>query len=138
YAMVPPSFFLPFSDLKKWIRPDNPLGIKGSPEPVNNCHFTFKGMLAKQEITLCFYPDKNDGQVAGHYFYGNGARGKLRFRGTAQRQNDGSYLQKLEERNGQGQITGYFEGKLQNGVMSGTWTNPEGNRSFAYQLKLQP
>lgn len=140
YAMVPPTFFLSFSELRAWIREDNPLGILGSPQslPQENCRFIFKGKLAQLDITLCFYPDNNDGRVSGHYYYGDGAKGKLLFQGTAQRQSDGSYLQKLEERNAQGQITGYFVGKLQNGMMTGTWTNPEGNRSFAYQLKLQP
>lgn len=100
------------------------------------CKFSFVGTLAQQKITMCFYPDANDGSVRGHYFYGDGTKGNLNFTGTAVRQADGSYRQNLEERNAGGEVTGYFVGVLKSGLMTGTWTSTDGKRSYKYQMKM--
>lgn len=101
------------------------------------CQFIFKGTLAGKAVTVCFLPDENDGQVHGEYYYGKGDNGVMTFTGTAIRQNDGSYRQRLEEANAEGTVTGYFTGTLKNGVMAGTWTSTDGKRSFPYKLVLQ-
>lgn len=100
------------------------------------CKFTFKGSLAGKSITMCFYEDDNDGNVKGEYYYGAGKNGVMTFTGTAILQADGSYAQRLEERNAKGVVTGYFTGSLKKGVMTGTWTNTDGSSSFKYILAL--
>lgn len=102
-----------------------------------DCNFTFKGTLAGKAVTMCFYPDGNEGEVSGNYYYGTGANGSMNFVGTAIRQADGSYRQKLEEANDEGTVTGYFVGILKKGVMTGSWTSTDGKRSYKYQLTLQ-
>ncbi|GAB4404746.1 MAG: hypothetical protein OHK0053_30350 [Microscillaceae bacterium] len=99
--------------------------------------FTFKGTLAGKNITMHFYPDNNDGNVSGHYYYGDGSSGYLNFIGTAQPLPGGGFRQNLEERNTDDVVTGYFTGVLKNGVMSGTWVSTDGKRSYTYRLVLQ-
>jgi len=101
------------------------------------CQFIFKGVLAGKAITMCFLADENDGNVQGQYYYGTGNSGVMSFIGTAIPQNDGSYRQRIEEKNAQGVVTGYFTGTLKSGVMAGTWTSTDGTRSYAYRLILQ-
>ncbi len=102
------------------------------------CKFVFKGTLAGQQVTFCFYPDNNDGNVSGHYFYGSGNTGTLGFNGTAvYNQASAAYTQRFTEYNAQGQVTGYFVGTLKNGVMQGTWTSTNGSKSYRYNLVLQ-
>jgi hypothetical protein len=103
----------------------------------SNCQFVFKGTLAGKSVTICFMPDENDGRVHGEYYYGNGSNGVMSFTGTAKRQKDGSFAQRLEETNADGVVTGYFTGILAKGVMTGTWTSTDGKRSYPYKLKMQ-
>jgi hypothetical protein len=102
-----------------------------------DCRFTFKGTLAGKQVTMCFYPDGNDGAITGNYYYGNGNTGSLSITGTATAQSGGGYRQKLEEINDSGEVTGVFVGILKNGVMTGTWTSADGTRSYKYNLVMQ-
>jgi hypothetical protein len=103
-----------------------------------SCKFTFKGTLAGKQVTFCFYPDENDGNVSGHYYYGSGNAGTLGFNGTAvYNQTSGIYAQKFTEYNVQGNATGYFVGTLKKGVMQGTWTSTDGKKAYKYNLVLQ-
>ncbi len=143
YVTPSGSFLVKYSDMAHLLKEDNLLGVpthnQGRQGPADqfDCRFTFSGSLAKKTITMCFYPDKNDGRVHGHYYYGDASGGLLQFEGTATPQNDGSYLQRLEERNAQGNTTGFFIGKLKSGLMQGTWSSTDGSRSYPYRLTLQ-
>ncbi len=102
------------------------------------CKFLFKGKLAGKQITFCFYPDNNDGNVAGHYYYGTGNAGTLGFNGTAVlNKNINAYTQRLTEYNVRGEVTGYFVGTLKNGIMQGIWTSTDGTRVYSYKLVMQ-
>lgn len=102
-----------------------------------NCRFIFKGTLAGKNITMCFYPDNNDGNVRGEYSYELSGSGFLYFAGTSLLQKNGEFIQNLEEQNEQGDVTGYLRGTLKNGVMTGNWSSKDGKKSFTYRLTLQ-
>ncbi len=101
-----------------------------------NCNFTFKGTLAGNSITICFYPDKNNGYVSGELYYGDGSMGKMSFNGTALKNNQGGFNQSINEFNSNGIHTGIFKGILKNGVMQGTWYSADYKRNYPYYLSL--
>ncbi len=103
----------------------------------SDCKFIFAGTLAGKAVTMCFFEDQNDGNVEGTYYYGTGSKGSISFAGTAKRQKDGSYSQRLEEKNADGVVTGYFTGNLKAGAMKGTWTSADGKRTYPYALALK-
>ena len=104
----------------------------------NTCQFQLEGTLGEQKITICFYPDNDDGYVSGHYYYEEGRNGNLQLDGTAiYSKGLEGYYHRLTEYNSDGQITGYFIGTFKDEVMEGTWTNPSGNRSYHYRLELK-
>jgi len=95
--------------------------------------FIYEGSLAGKSITMRFLPDNNNGDVSGDYYYGNGNAGVLEFEGTY---NSSTKDMILTERDSKGSITGYFSGKSQNKMFTGTWTNPDGSRKYNFSLKL--
>lgn len=84
-----------------------------------------------------FYPNNNQDDVRGHYYYDNAEKGCLYFKGVAKQQADGSFAQRLLGLSVYGDKVSGFRGTLKNGVMTGKWMNATGIKRASYRLVLQ-
>jgi len=97
----------------------------------NKYRFVFQGTVAGKKVELGYFPDKNDGKVAGEYKYA-GSKEYISFTGTSI-DKSGYFEQNLSELFNK-KVTGTWTGKLEKGVMKGTWKGNSG--VFPYELNL--
>lgn len=102
-----------------------------------DCVLRFHGKLADKEVTICFYEYEIDSIVKGYYFYKDNKHNNIFFEGTVTKIEDGIYEQVFTEYNNHKQITGYFQGILEAGVMKGKWNSPNGEIIYKYHLEKE-
>lgn len=82
-------------------------------------------------ITARLQLDVSQGEVGGVYWYD---KNKLEIRLSGTISEDGTY--EITEYNNEEEITGFFYGKVENGVFSGNWENKDHSKSMPFILTV--
>ena len=105
-------------------------------------HFLYKGTMTgygkTMYITMGFYWDKNDGNVAGEYYYGSGKNGTIDFDGYYNAQTKSLHLSEcFFSEDGQKRYTkNVFQGTNSGGWFKGNFEIPSERKAYKIALKL--
>lgn len=105
-------------------------------------HFLYKGTMTGYGktlyITMGFYWDKNDGNVAGEYYYGSGKNGTINFDGFYNGQTKSLHLSEFIRLDSgeKGYTKNVFQGKNSGGWFKGKFEVPSDRKAYKIALKL--
>lgn len=104
-------------------------------------HFLYQGTITHGHqtlyITMGFYWDKNDGKVAGEYYYDMGQKGTILFTGAYNQDTRSLSIVELFGTGDDIYPTGnYFEGKNEGGWFKGKFITQDDGQKYDFSLRL--